>query len=198
MLETLSSQLDQAGALAPLVYIAFFLMTALVPVIPTPLISALGGSLLGFGPAVLYGMVGLGLGALLALNLSRHLGRPMVTRIFGKKAWEDWEVLLGVRSPLLWGVIFFVFNVDFMVVAAGLSGIALWKLWLAAFIARLPWVVATAWFGDVVLVSDRYLLPGLLIGLAALVLINAIRPRIRQLLIRRQLRREQETDPPLP
>jgi len=194
MLEMLSSHLHQAGAWAPILYIALFLMAALVPSIPTPLISALGGSLLGFVPAVLYGMVGLGLGALLALNLGRHLGRPVATRIFGKKAWEDWEVLLGVRSPLLWGAIFFIFNVDFMVMASGLSGVALWKLWLAAFIARLPWIVVTAWFGDVALV-DNHLIPGLLIGLAALAIINSLRPRLRRLFIRRQLKHELSSAP---
>ncbi|MBS3965690.1 MAG: TVP38/TMEM64 family protein [Truepera sp.] len=190
MLETLSSQLQQAGAWAPILYISFFLLAALVPAIPTPLISALGGSLLGFVPAMLYGMVGLGLGALLALNLSRRLGRPVVIRIFGSKTWEDWEMLLGVRSPLLWGAIFFTINTDLVVMAAGLSGLALWKLWLTAFIARLPWIVAAAWFGDLVLISDEYLLLGLLIGLAALVIINATRARLQQLLIRRQLKHD--------
>lgn len=190
MLETLSSQLQQAGAWAPILYISFFLLAALVPAIPTPLISALGGSLLGFVPAMLYGMVGLGLGALLALNLSRRLGRPVVIRIFGQKAWEDWEMLLGVRSPLLWGAIFFTINTDLVVMASGLSGLALWKLWLTAFIARLPWIVAAAWFGDVVLISDEYLLLGLLIGLAALVILNFTRPRLQQLFIKRQLKRD--------
>lgn len=190
MLETLSSHLHQAGAWAPILYISFFLLAALVPAIPTPLISALGGSLLGFGPAVLYGIVGLGLGALLALNLSRRLGRPAVIRIFGSKTWEDWELLLGVRSPLLWGAIFFTINTDFVVMAAGLSGLALWKLWLTAVIARLPWIVAAAWFGDLALISDEYLLLGLLIGLAALVIINFTRPRLRQLFIKRQLKHD--------
>jgi uncharacterized membrane protein YdjX (TVP38/TMEM64 family) len=190
MLETLSSQLQQAGAWAPILYVSFFLLAALVPAIPTPLISALGGSLLGFVPAMLYGMVGLGLGALLALNLSRRLGRPVVIRIFGQKTWEDWEMLLGVRSPLLWGAIFFTINTDFVVMAAGLSGLALWKLWLTAFIARLPWIVAAAWFGDLVLISDEYLLLGLLIGLTALAIINFTRPRLQQLFIKRQLKRD--------
>jgi uncharacterized membrane protein YdjX (TVP38/TMEM64 family) len=187
MIETLASYLEHAGPYAPLGYISLFLLTAVVPVIPTPLVSALGGGLLGFGPAVGYGFIGLCLGAFLALNLSRRLGRPVVIRLFGKKAWEDWEVMLGIRSPVTWGVLFFIFNIDFVVVAAGLSGIALWKLWLAAIIARMPWVVATAWFGDVYLVSDRYLIPGLLIGLAAIVIINLLRARLRPIFVQRTL-----------
>jgi uncharacterized membrane protein YdjX (TVP38/TMEM64 family) len=187
MIETLASYLDHAGPYAPLGYISLFLLTALVPVIPTPLVSALGGGLLGFGPAVGYGFIGLCLGAFLALNLSRRLGRPVVIRLFGKKAWEDWEVMLGIRSPVTWGVLFFIFNIDFVVVAAGLSGIALWKLWLAAIIARMPWVVATAWFGDMYLVSDRFLIPGLLIGLAAIVIVNLLRARLRPILVQRTL-----------
>lgn len=191
MFETLSALLDQAGAFAPVVYISFFLMTAVVPVIPTPLVSALGGSLLGFGPALGYGFIGLCLGAFLALNISRLIGRPVVVRIFGRKAWEDWEVMLGIRSPVVWGVIFFIFNIDFAVVAAGLSGVALWKLWLAAVAARLPWVVVTAWFGEVYLVSDQYLLPALGIGILAILIINLLRARLRPIIVQKTLSPDQ-------
>jgi uncharacterized membrane protein YdjX (TVP38/TMEM64 family) len=196
MIETLSSYLDQAGPFAPLLYISFYLVTALVPVIPTPLVSALGGSLLGFGAAVGYGVIGLGLGAFLALNLSRYLGRPIVIRIFGKKAWEDWEVMLGIKSPVVWGLIFFVLNIDFAVVAAGLSGLVLWRLWLAAFIARLPWLLLTAWLGDAYLVSDRYLLPAVAIGIAAILLINVVRPHIREYFVKKTLQEEIPADAP--
>ena len=186
MFETLSAYLDHAGVFAPLLYVSFYLATALLPFIPTPLVSALGGSLLGFGPAVLYGVLGLALGAGLALNLSRSLGRPVLIRIFGARVWEEWETLLGVRSPLTWGVIFFLLNIDFAVVAAGLSPVALWRLWLVAVVARLPWLVASAWFGESFLESSRLLPQALLFLGIFFVAVHLLRPRLRRYLIARR------------
>ena len=186
MLETLTDLLNQAGAFAPLVYISLFLATALLPFIPTPLVVALGGSLLGSGPAIGYGVIGLGLGAYLALKLSRTLGRPVVIRMVGAKAWEEWEYLLGIRSPVVWGVIFFLLNIDFAVVAAGLSSVKLWKLWLSAVIARLPWLVLSAFFGESLLRTEMLPL-AIAIVIALLIAIHFLRKRMRSYFVAKQL-----------
>ena len=188
MLETLTDFLNQAGAFAPLVYISFFLATALLPFIPTPLVVALGGSMLGSLPAIGYGVIGLGLGSYLALKLSRTLGRPVVIRMVGAKAWEEWEYLLGVRSPVLWGVIFFLLNIDFAVVAAGLSSVPMWQLWLSAVVARLPWLVLSAFFGESLLSSE--MLPLAIAIIAVLIVaVHFIRKRLRHYLVAKQIER---------
>ncbi|MDQ3458465.1 MAG: VTT domain-containing protein [Deinococcota bacterium] len=183
MLEALSSFIHDAGPLGPLLYILLFLLTALLPFIPTPLVSTLGGSLLGVGPAILYGTVGLALGAALALNLSRRLGRPVILRLVSPKLWHEWEQFLGIKSLWIWGVIFFVLNIDFAVVAAGLSNLSLRRLWLTAMIARIPWIVLTAWFGDAVLQSDRYLAPALGLIVVIFAVLQLVRARFRRLLV---------------
>ena len=193
MLETLTDLLNQAGAFAPLVYISLFLATALLPFIPTPLVVALGGSLLGSGPAIGYGVIGLGLGAYLALKLSRTLGRPVVIRMVGAKAWAEWEYLLGIRSPVVWGVIFFLLNIDFAVVAAGLSSVRLWKLWLSAVIARLPWLVLSAFFGESLLRTEMLPL-AIAIVVALLIAIHFLRKRMRSYFVAKQLEERQESD----
>jgi uncharacterized membrane protein YdjX (TVP38/TMEM64 family) len=154
MTEAMAHFINDAGWLAPLYYVLSFVVTALVPVIPTPLVGALGGAAFGTVPAVLYGIVGLALGAFVALNLSRRIGRPLLLRIVSPKAWAEWEALSASARLVLWGVIFFVLNVDVAVMAAGLSQLRLRSLWLTAMIARFPWLVASAWFGDLVFVSD--------------------------------------------
>ncbi len=203
MLETLTDFLNQAGAFAPLVYISFFLATALLPFIPTPLVVALGGSMLGSLPAIGYGVIGLGLGSYLALKLSRTLGRPVVIRMVGAKAWEEWEYLLGVRSPVLWGVIFFLLNIDFAVVAAGLSSVPMWQLWLSAVVARLPWLVLSAFFGESLLSSE--MLPLAIAIIAVLIVaVHFIRKRLRHYLVAKQIERgapgtsPSHADKPLP
>ena len=194
MTEALSHFINDAGWLAPIYYMLSFVVTALLPFIPTPLVGALGGAALGVVPAILYGIVGLGLGAVVALNLSRRIGRPLVLKLVTPKVWAEWEALLGIRSVVVWGVIFFILNVDFAVVAAGLSGLPLRRLWLAAMIARFPWLVASAWFGDLVFVSDTVMLLALVVMLGMIVVLAKVRPLVHHQLVRWAAR----TDPAPP
>ncbi|MDF1522650.1 MAG: VTT domain-containing protein [Trueperaceae bacterium] len=184
MTEALSNFINDAGWLAPIYYVLSFVLTALLPFIPTPLVGALGGAAFGVVPAILYGIIGLALGAFVALNLSRRIGRPLILRLVSPKAWAEWEALVGIRSLFLWGVIFFVLNVDFAVVAAGLSTLPLRQLWLTAMIARLPWLVASAWFGELVFVSDTVMLMALVGLVAGIVVFQKLRPRFRHWLVR--------------
>lgn len=185
MVDLLATFISDAGWLAPLYYVLGFVLTALVPVIPTPLVAALGGAAFGVAPAVLYGLVGMGLGAAVALNLSRRIGRPLLLRLISPKAWEDWEALVGIRSLWLWGVVFFVLNVDVAVMAAGLSRFRLRQLFLTAMIARFPWLLASAYFGEVVFVSDTVLYLALIALIGGVVVFQKLRPRIRHYLVER-------------
>lgn len=184
MTEVLSSLINDAGPWAPLYYVLSFVVTALLPFIPTPLVAALGGAALGTVAAVLYGIVGLGVGAFVALNLSRRIGRPLILRLVSPKAWAEWELLVGIKSLWLWGVIFFVLNVDFAVVAAGLSRLPLRQLWLTAMIARFPWLVASAWFGEILFVSDAVMWLALLGLVGGTVAFQKLRPAFRHWLLR--------------
>lgn len=183
MTEAMTNFINDAGWYAPLYYVLSFVVTALVPVIPTPLVGALGGAAFGTAPAVLYGIVGLALGAFVALNLSRRLGRPLLLRIVSPKAWNDWEAIIGIKSVVLWGVIFFVLNVDVAVIAAGLSQVRLRHLWLTAMIARFPWLLASAWFGEIVFVSDTVMYLALLGLIAGVVVFQKLRPRFQHWLV---------------
>ncbi|MBA2666192.1 MAG: TVP38/TMEM64 family protein [Trueperaceae bacterium] len=184
MTEALSHFINDAGLFAPLYYVLSFVVTALLPFIPTPLVGALGGAAFGVVPAILYGIVGMGLGAFVALNLSRRIGRPIILKLVTPKVWAEWESLLGIRSVFVWGVIFFILNVDFAVVAAGLSGVPLVPLWIAAMVARLPWLVASAWFGDLVFVSDTVMLLALVVMLGMIVVLAKLRPLVHRQLVR--------------
>lgn len=184
MTEALSHFINDAGWLAPLYYVASFVVTALVPVIPTPLVGALGGKAFGFLPAVAYGIFGLALGAIVGLVLARRVGRPVLYLMVRPQTWREWEELLGIRSVGIWGVIFFLLNLDFVVVLSGLSAFPIWELWLAAMIARTPWLLASAWFGSAVLVSDTVMWLMLLLLVPVLYGFNRFRPTLRRWLIR--------------
>ncbi|HKI58737.1 MAG TPA: VTT domain-containing protein [Trueperaceae bacterium] len=198
MTEALSHFINDAGWLAPLYYVASFLATALLPFIPTPLVGALGGKAFGFLAAVAYGIIGLGLGALVGLLLARKIGRPILRLLVRRDALEEWEELIGIRSVALWGVVFFLLNLDFVVLLSGLTSLPLAELWVAAMIARTPWLVASAWFGSAVLVSDTLMWVALVLLVPLLVLLNRLRPRIRRWLmaLRPERARRKAPEPP--
>ena len=184
MIDGLTALITQQGWLAPLWYVGGFLLAALVPVIPTPLIAALGGTAFGALPAILYGMVGMALGALLALTLARRLGLPLIRRLMPARVWVEWESLLGIRSLWMWGVIFLVLNLDVAVMAAGLSSLPLRPLWATAMIARLPWLIGSAVLGELLLVSDLALLIIILVVIPVLWGLGKVRPALRRTLAR--------------
>jgi uncharacterized membrane protein YdjX (TVP38/TMEM64 family) len=194
MTEALANFINDTGWLAPIYYVLSFVVTALVPVIPTPLVGALGGAAFGTGLAVFYGIFGLALGAFVALTLSRRIGRPLLLRLVSPKAWAEWETLVGIKNVVVWGVIFFVLNVDVAVIAAGLSEVKLRRLWITAMIARFPWLVASAWFGEVVFVSDAVMYLALLGLIAAVVVFQKLRPRFHGWLVARVTERAAEPE----
>jgi hypothetical protein len=107
-------------------------------------------------------------------------------RIVSPKAWAEWEVLDRDQVRLwLWGVIFFVLNVDFAVDGGGPVPAAVSaKFWLAAMIARFPWLVASAWFGDGRCSYRTWSCCLALVGLiGAVVVFQKLRPRFRHWLV---------------
>lgn len=179
MVEGLSQLITSQGWLAPAWYVAGFLCAALIPVIPTPLIAALGGTAFGTVPAILYGTVGLGLGAALALYLSRRFGRPILKRLLSKKAWNEWEALTGVDSLVVWFVVFLALNVDVAVFVAGMSGLSARSLWMVAMAARVPWLIVAAWAGERLFVNDAAFI-GILLAMIPVVWgLSKLRPALR-------------------
>ena len=190
MLEGLTTLIAAQGWLAPIWYISGFLLAALVPVIPTPVIAALGGTAFGVVPAILYGIAGLALGTATSLTLSRQLGRRLMRRIVPDRFWNDWEAFLGIRSLVTWFAVFFLLNLDISVMAAGLSSVRARPLWWTAMAARLPWLIAAAWAGEVLLVNDAALLLIGLLTIPVLWLVHRLRTRFRRWLADRVARNE--------
>ena len=184
MIDALTALIADQGWLAPMWYVAGFLMTALLPVVPTPLVAAVGGTAFGAGPAIFYGLIGMGLGAALSLTIARRLGRPVLRRIVPEATWAQWEAFLGVRSYFLWFVIFILLNMDIVVMASGLSSLSARALWATAMAARIPWLIGAAWFGDLLLVNDAALVAVLIVMVPVLWLVNKGRPALQRWLTR--------------
>ena len=160
-----------------------YVLTALSPIIPTPLITALGGTAFGFWPAVWLGIVGLALGAAVSLGLARLIGRPLIAFLTRRPDLGDWEQLLGVSSLRVWAVLFFALNVDMVVLLSGFTSLPARRLWLTAVLGRTPWVVAVAWFGSSLLESRWTLIVGLIAGGAVVVFLSLNAAKLRRRLL---------------
>ena len=181
--DLLTEAISSAGPLAYVYYVLGYVVTALSPIIPTPLVTALGATALGFWPALWFGILGLGLGAAVSLSLGRLIGRPLIAFLTRRPDLGDWEQLLGVSSLRVWAVLFFALNVDMVVLVAGLTSLPVRRLWLAAVLARTPWVVGIAWLGSSLLESRAALVAGLVAGAVVVVFLSLNAARLRRRLL---------------
>jgi uncharacterized membrane protein YdjX (TVP38/TMEM64 family) len=153
------------GVLAPVAYIALYVLQILAAPIPGNVISVMGGYLFGSAAGVIYSLLGLGLGAGLAAALARRLGRPLIERFAGEQGLQKWERRLRIRSPIIWGLIFLLPTPDAVYYLAGLSGMPLRAIILVAMIGRAPSLIVSNWLGAL----TATLSPMLLATLVALV-----------------------------
>lgn len=183
MTEFLSRAISEAGPYAYLYYVLGYVLTALSPVIPTLLVTAIGGTALGFWPATLFGLLGLALGAAISLSLSRWLGRPLLLFLLRRRDLGQWEEFFGVRSLRVWALVFFGINLDVAVMASGLTSLPLWRLWLTAVLARSPWVVVVAWYGSALFESRAATIVGIVGAVIVVALLARVAARVRAALL---------------
>ena len=145
--DALSRWLAQAGAWAPLAFIAFY-AAATVLFLPGAVLTLLAGALFGALPGALYSLTGATVGATLAFLVARYLASAWVARgaggrlkqlIEGVEA-EGWRFVAFVRLVPL-----FPFNL--VNYALGLTRIPLLAYAAASFVCMFPGALAYAWLG---------------------------------------------------
>jgi uncharacterized membrane protein YdjX (TVP38/TMEM64 family) len=123
-LERIRAVIDSAGIFAPLVYIAFKVITFVVAPLSSGPIQLFSGVLFGLIPGTLYTLIGEVIGGSINFWLARRFGRPVVERVVGKDGMPridrwinqimDWKTLLYARI--------FLFSIyDFISYAVGFS-----------------------------------------------------------------------------
>jgi uncharacterized membrane protein YdjX (TVP38/TMEM64 family) len=145
--DTLYRWLGEAGAWAPLAFIALY-AAATVLFLPGSVLTLAAGALFGAVPGALYSLSGATLGATLAFLVARYLAADWVGRrsggrlkqlIEGVEA-EGWRFVALVRLVPL-----FPFNL--VNYALGLTRIPLPAYAAASFICMFPGALAYAWLG---------------------------------------------------
>lgn len=180
------------GPWAPLAYIGLFAFQILVAPFPGQFLGVMGGYLFGILLGSLYSILGLTLGAGLALWLARRYGRPVLERFFDKEQIHSWERRLRMRSPVTWGLLFLFPVPDLAFYVAGLSRVPLRMLLPAVVAGRSVGLIFASIVGTL---SDR--LPpelviikwGILLGLGVIIYRNQRQVRLTILLAVRRLQR---------
>lgn len=137
--DNISAWVERAGNWGPLIVIGFMVAAVVASPIPSAPIAIAAGAAYGQTLGTVYVIMGAFIGAMIAFNLSRWLGRNAVQKWFGEKADKG---LLGSQNALtatifLSRLLPFV-SFDMISYAAGLSVIKTWRFALATLIGVVP------------------------------------------------------------
>ncbi len=190
--DDLRAWIESFGPWAPLAYIGIFTAQIVLAPLPGHFLGIAAGYVFGGGWAFLYSIVGLTLGAAIAMTIGRRLGRPLLQRYFSEAEIRRWERKLRVRSPVTW-VLLCIFPVpDLVMYVAGLTSAPMRRLLPAIVAGRgIGLLVATTLGGWSARLPAEWVLAKWL-ALAALALVIGLyqrRIRLAMYLASRRVRR---------
>lgn len=168
--------LDQLGPLGPLGLIALNALQVVVAFIPGYITQVAGGFLFGFPLGAIYGIIGMALGGVIAISLSRWLGRPLVVRMVGETRLERWEKVAHLNSLPIWFILMLGPFGDIPYYIAGLTTLPIWKIIAVAALVRTPSVFIAAAVGAGVI---DYRNPFFIAGVIVLVIVALVAVRYR-------------------
>jgi uncharacterized membrane protein YdjX (TVP38/TMEM64 family) len=153
----------ELGVMGPVVLVAINALQIVVAPIPGYVVQIAAGWVYGIWPGALYSVMGLVVGAFLAMSLARLLGRPFALRVLGAERLAHWEHVVHADRLWLWALLFLGPVGDVPYILAGLSRFPIPRLLLLALVIRSPGVVVAAAVGaglgelDLALVYRRIL-----------------------------------------
>ena len=138
--EQLALTLQKWGRWAPLITISLHILQVMTAPIPGTAIDAVNGLLFGPWLGTLYSMIGLIIGSVTVMLLTRKYGRPLMERFVEPSSIERIDRLVERRGSL---VIFLIFLLPFLpddaiCFLAGLTPIPILELVLIVLIGRFP------------------------------------------------------------
>lgn len=123
-LDNIRTTIEQAGPLAPLIFIGLKILTFVFAPLTSGPIQPLAGAIFGLIPGTIYTLIGEVIGGSLAFWISRKLGRPVVRRLMGDAGLERVDTFVSqiVDGKTLAYSRLFLFSVyDFISYAVGFS-----------------------------------------------------------------------------
>ena len=165
--------LQQAGWLAPLVYMFLRIIAIMVTVVPNAPLDIAGGMLFGPFWGTVYALLGSEAGAIACFLLARHLGRKAITRLLHRDITFSNRI---ARRHLAYIVLFArlepVFSFALVSYGAGLTRMTLGSFALSTLIGMTPGTIILNYYGKSFF-SGSILLQ-IFLGLALVVLLFVI------------------------
>ncbi len=173
------------GAMAPLAYVALVAGEVILAPLPGAMLYAPGGLIFGGFWGGLLSLTGNVVGAGIACQIMRTLGRPYVERVLDGSAVRKYEARLA-RSGVS---IVFLLRVnpltssDFVSYAAGVTSMPLWKLMLGTLLGMAPLCFIQSYLADEILTAFPKLVYPLLAAcvIYTLVVVLVARKMLKQI-----------------
>lgn len=138
------------GHFGAIILILFQVLQTIVAPIPGEVVQITGGYLYGTVLGTIYNLIGLIIGAAIAFNFTKLIGREFVEKLINKKSiiWIK-KVMESKRFETILFVIFIVPGLpkDFMIYVSGLTRIKPTKFFNILILSRLPWILISASIG---------------------------------------------------
>ncbi len=183
-LSDITSQVEQAGAIAPAIFILIYIGSTVL-FLPGSILTLLGGAMFGPVLGTLYSLCGATLGAILAFIIARYLASDWVSR---KSQGRLKQLISGVENEG-WRFVAFtrlvpLFPFNLLNYALGLTRIRLLDYSIATFIFMLPGAAAYTYLGYMgreLATGGEDMIQKILLGLALLACVAFLPRFISQL-----------------
>jgi len=118
--------------------------------IPGAITEFIGGYLYGPVIGTIYSIVGMGIGSLLAFNLARAYGLPLVNRIVNPLTLEKYEHFMEERGVIVTLILFLIpgFPKSALCYIVGLSNMNVWTFIIISTVGRLLGTILSSVSGD--------------------------------------------------
>lgn len=150
--QTVKVFFDSFGEWNQIVFMGAQILQVFFAPIPGQLTGFLGGFLFGFWHGLFLTMLGLAIGSLLAIGLSRFLRDYLVQKFVPQAVLEKFDYLIGKGGLMTFFMIFLLpaFPDDAVCFIAGLTRIKIWQLVVVCVIGRLPGMAVLTFAGTAV------------------------------------------------
>lgn len=133
------SLIEKYKTLSILIFIGLQILQVTIAFIPGEVTGFIGGYLFGVILGTIYSTIGLTIGSLIAFQLARFFGRPLVLLAVNRKYLEKFDYLMSHRGTAISAILFLMpgFPKDYLCYILGLSNMKLRVFFLISTFGRL-------------------------------------------------------------
>ncbi|MDK2902835.1 MAG: hypothetical protein PWQ93_754 [Clostridiales bacterium] len=169
------------GSMGFIMFIIIQVLQVIVFIVPGEVVQIAGGYLYGTLLGTLLSSIGITIGSLICFGLARLLGRRAIESIIGHERIHKFDDF--INQPKGEALLFLIFLMpglpkDVLAYAAGLSPMRFRNFFVITFIARLPSIMLSAYWGSNIVERNYWLLAGIAVIAAILFLLGIFKGRV--------------------